>query len=92
LGTLPTGLTLETRPGEYVTDYVTVIKQEAWAELIIVPSEYEWVEGEIKGVESTPLSYSPGSETVTEKYIFQEASTELSSRPALYVSRLQNEN
>ena len=85
LGTLPPGLTLETRPGEYVTDYETVISEEAWAEIVLTPSEYEWVEGEVKGVETTVVPRPPWSETVTDKYIFQEATTELSTRPALYV-------
>ena len=85
LGTLPHGLTLETRPDEYVTDYVTVVAEPAWAEYVPVPSEYQWMEGEIKGVEKTYVPEQLGIETVTDRIIFQEARTELLSRPALYV-------
>ena len=59
--------------------------QEAWDEFIPVPSEYQWVEGEIEWEERSivhpPLAY----ETVTERLLFQEARTELKTRPSLYV-------
>jgi len=86
LGMLPHGLTLETLSGEYVTEFITVIEQESWTEIVLSPSEYQWVEGEIKGNETTPLpSKGTWSETVTDKFIIQEETTELSTRPALYV-------
>jgi len=85
LGTLPQGLTLETLPGLFVTEYVTVFAKEAWIEYIPVPSEYQWMEGEIKGAETAivhpPLSF----ESVTENFLFQEETTELTTRSAFSV-------
>jgi len=85
LGTLPPGLTLETLPGEYVTEYYTVVVQDAWDEFIPVPSEYQWVEGEIEGEERSIIHPPPTYETVTEPLLVQKANTELRTRPALYV-------
>jgi len=85
LGRLPSGLTLESLPGEYVTEYVTVIKQEAWGETVLTPSEYQWVEGEVKGVETEIVIRPSWFETVTEKFIFQEEVTEIRTRPGFYV-------
>jgi len=85
LGTLPAGLTLETLPGLYVTEYVTAFVKEAWTEYIPVPSEYQWVDGEIKGAESAVIPHPPAFETVTETMIVQEETTELTTRSALYV-------
>lgn len=82
--TLPSGLTLDTLPAEFSIQTEKVVIEPAWAEYVLTPIQYEWVQGEVKG---SYITYPFGKCQIIpklEKYLYHEAFTELVMTPPLY--------